>query len=127
MISESVQIREHELFLQSPLANALDHRILSQVALMQILTRIHECFAERRLPQQDPNGALLNESDFAHMRNFNLEIDQWRLRWHSRQRESWNYIRYEDGGLVALAWHRLGFFHRITTPSRAKARPFESG
>jgi hypothetical protein len=36
MIAESVQIREHERFLQLPFANALDYRILSQVHLMQV-------------------------------------------------------------------------------------------
>jgi hypothetical protein len=85
MIAESVQIREHERFLQLPFANALDYRILSQVNLMQILTRIHDRFAERRLPQEDPSGALLSESDFVDMRNFNVEIDRWRMKWHARQ------------------------------------------
>ena len=48
MIAESTQIREHELFLQSPHADALDARILSQVSLMQILTRVYDRFAEKR-------------------------------------------------------------------------------
>lgn len=85
MIAESVQIREHERFLQLPFANALDYRILSQVNLMQILTRMHDRFAERRLPQEDPSGALLSERDFVDMRNFNVEIDRWRMKWHARQ------------------------------------------
>lgn len=83
MTAESLQIREHELFLQVPLADALDKRILSQVSIMQILTRIHDRFVEQRLPQ--PTGAVLNEGDFVDMRNFNLEIDQWRMRWQPRQ------------------------------------------
>ncbi|KAF2662267.1 hypothetical protein K491DRAFT_646198 [Lophiostoma macrostomum CBS 122681] len=85
MTAESVQIREHERFLQLPFANALDYRILSQVHLMQILTRVHDRFAERRLPQDDSSGALLSESDFVDMRNFNVEIDRWRMKWHARQ------------------------------------------
>ena len=87
MISESLQIREHELFLQVPLANSLDFRILSQVSLFQILTRVHDCFAERRLPQHDSARALLSEDNFPQMRSFNLEIDQWRILWHARQSE----------------------------------------
>lgn len=85
MISESLQIREHETFLQLPLADALDFRILSQVNLFQILTRVHDCFAERRLPHQDTSRALLSEVNFPQMRSFNLEIDKWRILWHSRQ------------------------------------------
>lgn len=87
MISESLQIRELELFLQSPLATSIDFRILSQVALFQILSRVYDCFAERKMPQQDTSRALLSVQDFTHMRTFNLEIDQWRIRWHRRQGE----------------------------------------
>lgn len=85
MISESLQIREHEIFLELPLADALDFRILSQVNLFQILTRVHDCFSERRLPHQDTSRALLSEQNFPQMRSFNLEIDKWRILWHSRQ------------------------------------------
>jgi len=86
MISESLQIREHETFLRSPLAGPLDMRILSQVALFQILTKAHDCFAEQRLPhQQAANPAALPEAYFPQLRGFNLEIDQWRIRWQSRQ------------------------------------------
>lgn len=85
MISESLQIREHEIFLDLPLADAIDFRILSQVSLFQILTRVHDCFAERRLPHQDTTRALLSELNFPQMRSFNLEIDKWRILWQSRQ------------------------------------------
>ncbi|KAI7153239.1 hypothetical protein KC349_g8502 [Hortaea werneckii] len=83
-ISESVQIREHERLLQIPLAGPLDMRILSQVSLFQILTRVHERFAEQRLPHQ-PGHGLLSESSFPDLRQFNLEIDQWRIHWQVRQ------------------------------------------
>lgn len=84
-MSESLQIREHELFLQSPHATPTDFRILSQVALFQILSRVYDCFAERKMPQQDTSRALLSTQDFTRMRSFNLEIDQWRIKWHDRQ------------------------------------------
>lgn len=86
MISESLQIREHELFLQVPLADALDLRILSQVSLMQIITRIYDRFVEQRLPRNEVSGLSLLEEDFEDMRSFNLEIDQWRMRWQPRQK-----------------------------------------
>ena len=85
MIAESLQIREHELFLQVPLADALDKRILSQVSIFRILTRINDRFVENRIPEQAPYGPTLSEADFVDMRSFNLEIDQWLMRWVSRQ------------------------------------------
>lgn len=89
MIAESLQVREHEIFLRSPFADALDRRILSQVALMRILTRVYDRFAERRLPHQDFSSALLvTDADFGDLRNFNLEIDQWRMLWYARQENS---------------------------------------
>lgn len=88
--SESLQIRDHELFLQSPFADALDRRILSQVALMQILTRIYDRFIEgssKGLPQEKTASAMLadEEGDFDDLRAFNGEIDRWRMLWHARQ------------------------------------------
>ncbi|KAL4925932.1 uncharacterized protein BDV17DRAFT_294055 [Aspergillus undulatus] len=50
MVAESIQIREHELLLASPLSDNLVARILSQVNLMQILTHVYDRFSERRLP-----------------------------------------------------------------------------
>ncbi|KAL3465701.1 hypothetical protein BJX64DRAFT_50469 [Aspergillus heterothallicus] len=110
MVSESIQIREHELFLASPLSDILDARILSQVNLMQILTRVYDRFSERRLPDLmyvrsggnvgssgtdvsrgaqgkdgDSNAAMLSETDLEELRSYNLEIDQWRMRWYARQ------------------------------------------
>ncbi|KAF2108127.1 hypothetical protein BDV96DRAFT_653023 [Lophiotrema nucula] len=104
MIAESVQIREHERFLQLPFANALDYRILSQVSLMQILTRIHDRFAERRLPQEDPSGALLSEGDFVDMRNFNVEIDRWRMKWHARQQHNSFIGTFPPKGIILYSY-----------------------
>ena len=81
MVSESQQIRNHELFLHSPFADAVDRRILSQVALMQILTRVYDRFADK--------GMLSEQSgDFADLRSFNLDIDTWRVRWHARMTDN---------------------------------------
>ena len=63
MISESLQIRDHEVFPELPLSDALDYRILSQVALFRILTRVDDCFAEKRLPHQDTTRELLSEKN----------------------------------------------------------------
>jgi hypothetical protein len=105
MISESTQIREYELFLQLPQANSLDERILSQVALMQILTQVHSMFAERRLPQQhDSSRALLAEDDFHHMRMFNLQIDQWRMKWHARQHDNPCIGTFPHKGIILYSY-----------------------
>ncbi|KAJ6130867.1 hypothetical protein N7512_003647 [Penicillium capsulatum] len=104
MISESLQIREHETFLELPLADALDFRILSQVNLFQILTRVHDCFAERRLPHQDTSRALLSERNFPQMRSFNLEIDQWRILWHSRQKLNEYIGSFPPKGIILYSY-----------------------
>ncbi|KAI0015301.1 hypothetical protein F4780DRAFT_784319 [Xylariomycetidae sp. FL0641] len=104
MIAESLQIREHELFLQSPFADALDRRILSQVALMQILTRVYDRFAERSPPHQDPAGAALGEGDFADLRSFNLAIDQWRTRWYARQEDNAYIGSFPPKGIILYSY-----------------------
>ncbi|KAF4847327.1 Transcriptional activator of proteases prtT [Colletotrichum siamense] len=142
MIAESIQIREHELFLASPFANALDARILSQVNLMQILTRVYDRFAERKLPalneirgrfgtardpvigltsgtnslsrgradaadqssSNDPSTAMLVKSDFEALRMFNLEIDQWRMRWHARQTRNFCIGSFPPLGIILYSY-----------------------
>jgi hypothetical protein len=104
MIAESLQIREHELFLQSPFADAIDRRILSQVALMQILTRIYDRFIERKLPHQDPDRAMLSDGDFADLRNFNLEIDQWRIKWNPRQENNQFIGSFPPNGIILYSY-----------------------
>ena len=101
MISESLQIRELELFRELPLTDGLDQRILSQVELMSMLTRIHDRFLEQRIP---PSGAALNEEDFVDMRNFNLEIDQWRMKWHPRQEPNHFIGTYPLKGIVMYSY-----------------------
>lgn len=84
MVSESLQIREVELFRELPLADGLDQRILSQVTIMEILTRVTQRFVEP-LPMKRHPVAALCEEDFADLRSYNLEIDQWRMKWQPRQ------------------------------------------
>lgn len=116
MIAESSQIREYELFLASPFAGPLDARILSQVNLMQILTRVYQRFAERRLPDPNtirygPNGGshdssadMLQEEDFVDLRNFNLEIEQWRMRWYARQQANSFIGTFPPKGIILYSY-----------------------
>lgn len=115
MIAENTQIREHELFLTSPFADALDARILSQVSLMQILTRVYDRFAERRLPDprtirtgtsgsHDSSSLMLSEEDFVDVRNFNLEIEQWRMRWYARQQSNGFIGTFPPKGIILYSY-----------------------
>lgn len=116
MIAESTQIREHELFLASPFADTLDARILSQVSLMQILTRVYDRFAERRLPDPrairtattsvsyDSYASMLSEEDLMDVRNFNLEIEQWRMRWYARQQTSGFIGTFPPKGIILYSY-----------------------
>lgn len=118
MIAESIQIREHELFLSSPFADAIDARLLSQVSLMQILTRVYDRFAERRLPDiptirnggsngsmaPDASASMLSEEDFVDVRNFNLEIEQWRMRWFARQRAHSFIGKFPPQGIILYSY-----------------------
>lgn len=112
MIAESLQIRDHELFLQSPFADALDRRILSQVALMQILTRIYDRFVEGGsskgggLPQENTASAMLadEEGDFDDLRAFNGEIDRWRMLWHARQEDNPFIGSFPPKGIILYSY-----------------------
>lgn len=108
MIAESLQIRDHELFLQSPFADALDRRILSQVSLMQILTRIYDRFVEgsKGLPQENTSSAMLADEggDFDDLRAFNGEIDRWRMLWHARQEDNPFIGSFPPKGIILYSY-----------------------
>lgn len=108
MIAESLQIRDHEVFLQSPFADALDRRILSQVALMQILTRIYDRFVEgsKGSPQENTASVMLadEEGDFDDLRAFNGEIDRWRMLWHARQENNPFIGSFPPKGIILYSY-----------------------
>ncbi|KAH8657547.1 hypothetical protein BGZ60DRAFT_493817 [Tricladium varicosporioides] len=76
MVHESQQIIEHEKFLESPFANTLDFRLLSQVSLFMILRRVYEDFDQK-------TSTLAAEE--ARLQAYNIELDRWRLTWEPRQ------------------------------------------
>lgn len=115
MIAESLQIRDHELFLQSPFADALDRRILSQVALMQILTRIYDRFIEGSTkglaPEKTASAMLSDEAgcgggggDFDDLRAFNGEIDRWRMLWHARMEDNPFIGSFPPKGIILYSY-----------------------
>ncbi|KAF4829923.1 Transcriptional activator of proteases prtT [Colletotrichum siamense] len=126
-VGETIQIREYELFLASPFSGVLDIRILSQVNLMQILTRVYERFSERPVwtiegiragnskgtTINGPAGAgrptkrsaaMLAESDFDTLRSFNVEVDHWRMRWHPRQPPSPLIGQFTNKGVILYSY-----------------------
>ncbi|KAK1851220.1 C6 transcription factor [Colletotrichum chrysophilum] len=96
-VAESVQLREYELFLASPFSGVLDIRILSQVNLMQILTRVYERFSKI-------SAAMLAESDFDTLRSFNVEVDHWRMRWYPRQPPSPFIGQFTNKGVILYSY-----------------------
>ncbi|KAL2878194.1 hypothetical protein SGCOL_006444 [Colletotrichum sp. CLE4] len=104
MIAESIQIRQHELFLESPFANALDARLLSQVNLMQILTRVHVGSSDVEGSNGDTTATMLTESDLEGLRRLNLEIDKWRIRWHARQTQNFCIGSFPPLGIILYSY-----------------------
>ncbi|KAF0324605.1 C6 transcription factor, partial [Colletotrichum asianum] len=136
-VAESIQLREYELFLASPFSGVLDIRILSQVNLMQILTRVYERFSERSLSTikgtcaangkatkvnesagvKGPpkiSAAMLAESDFDTLRSFNVEVDHWRMRWYPRQPPSPFIGQFTNKGVILYS-----YFAKLQTNSLA--------
>lgn len=77
VIHEDVAIKNHEVFLQSPMAVPGDIRLVAQVALFMILTEAYRMFGS---DAEQP----LTEEDFGQLRIYNVAVDQWRLLWQPR-------------------------------------------
>lgn len=77
VIHEDAAIKNHEVFLQSPMVVPGDIRLLAQVALFMILTEAYRMFGS---DAEQP----LTEEDFGQLRIFNVAVDQWRLLWQPR-------------------------------------------
>jgi hypothetical protein len=74
VIQDDSSIVFHEKFLELSGATQADFRLHSQVAIFIILTQIYNTFGpdlEKRL----------EEDDLSKLRQWNIEIDCWRIRW----------------------------------------------
>ncbi|KAL5610767.1 hypothetical protein FOBRF1_006884 [Fusarium oxysporum] len=141
MIAESFQIREHELFLSSPLAGSLDARILSQLRVRTagnqhrpegnasltganapdsgLESIVHFSSAE----EGDVTAAMLLESDLDTLRAYNLEIDHWHMRWFPRQPTSPFIGTFMNKGVILYSYFaKLQKLLRHTR--RAVVRPY---
>jgi hypothetical protein len=74
VIQDDTSIVQHERFLQLPGATQADFRLHSQVAIFIILTQIYNAFG----PEVEEK---LEEIDLSRLRQWNIEIDRWRVRW----------------------------------------------
>ena len=74
VIQDDTSIIQHEKFLQLPGVTQADFRLHSQVAIFIILTQIYNSFG----PEVE---VKLEEVDLGRLRQWNIEIDSWRVRW----------------------------------------------
>ncbi|CAG8979489.1 hypothetical protein HYALB_00011893 [Hymenoscyphus albidus] len=97
VIHEDQAIANHENFLKLPGTAQPDLRLLSQVALFIILTKMYNTFG----PDIDH---ILEEYDLALLRGFNMDLDGWRMRWESQLDPNPFISTYPSKG-VALHYH----------------------
>lgn len=77
MIHESYAIRSHEKFFSLGIHTSSDYRIVCQVALFICLTDAYHTFGIE-------TNSPLEEADFGRLRNYNLQIENWRVQWQPR-------------------------------------------
>lgn len=77
VIHEDQAIANHENFLKLPGISQQDYRLHSQVALFIILTKMYNTFG----PDIDH---MLEENDLLLVGRFNMDLDNWRMRWESQ-------------------------------------------
>lgn len=82
VIHEDAAIKNHEIFLQSPMVVPGDIRVVAQVALFMILTEAYRTFGS-------DTEKTLTEEDFGQLRIYNVAVTQWRLLWEPRSRKYW--------------------------------------
>jgi hypothetical protein len=74
------EITDYETFLKSQTVVPGDIRVVCQVALFVILTKIYHRFGS-------DIEQVVSEEDFPQLRMYNMDVDGWRLLWQSRIRK----------------------------------------
>ena len=81
VIQDDAAILHYQRFLQLPSICPGDTRIICQVSLFMILTKAYHRFgSDMEFP--------VSEQDLSEIRVYNVEVDQWRLNWQPRLRQS---------------------------------------
>ncbi|KAN0109961.1 hypothetical protein V8E51_006348 [Hyaloscypha variabilis] len=97
VIQDDTSIIQHEKFLQLPGVTQADFRLHSQVAIFIILTQIYNSFG----PEVE---VKLEEVDLGRLRQWNIEIDRWRVRWEPQLAPNPHISSYPSKG-VNLHYH----------------------
>ncbi|RPA96052.1 hypothetical protein L873DRAFT_1695690 [Choiromyces venosus 120613-1] len=77
VIHDHEPMRKYELYLQSSLAIEGDNRVICQVSLFVIMTRIYNCF------EGEAEGEISDES-LSQLAGFNEQLDSWHNTWRTR-------------------------------------------
>ncbi|KAG0650353.1 Zn(2)-C6 zinc finger-containing prtT, partial [Hyphodiscus hymeniophilus] len=97
VIQDEMSIVQHEKFLQLPGITQADFRLHSQVAIFIILTQIYNTFG----PEVEQ---MLDEDDLSRLRQWNIEIDRWRVKWEPQLAPNPHISSYPSKG-VNLHYH----------------------
>ncbi|KAK9350461.1 hypothetical protein V1523DRAFT_80133 [Lipomyces doorenjongii] len=101
IIREDVAIRNFETFLECPESSQRDIRLIAQVTLFAILSKAYDLFGS-------DTDQEISEDSFVRIREFNVEVDRWRLRWQPQHLVSPYVGTYPSKG-VALHYHFAKF------------------
>jgi hypothetical protein len=101
VIQDDTSIVFHEKFLQLPGTTQADFRLHSQVAMFIILTQIYNAFG----PDIEQK---LEEEDLGRLRQWNIEIDTWRVRWEP---QLGNYIESLTSFILIISKLRTLTYH----------------
>lgn len=81
VIHDHEPMRKYDHYLQSSLAIEGDGRVISQVSLFVVMTRIYNCF------EGEPDSEVCDES-LSQLAGFNEQLDGWRNTWRARLRRN---------------------------------------
>ncbi|KAK9364890.1 hypothetical protein V1509DRAFT_634913 [Lipomyces kononenkoae] len=114
IVREDAAIRNYRTYLKCPESGQRDIRLMAQVALFAILSKTYELFGS-------DTDQEISEESFVQLREFNVEIDRWRLHWQPQHLVSPYVGTYPSKGVV-LHYHFAKFqvnslALRSTTPN----------
>ncbi|KAK9482792.1 hypothetical protein V1527DRAFT_485399 [Lipomyces starkeyi] len=101
IIREDVAIRNFKTFLECPESSQRDIRLIAQVTLFAILSKAYDLFGS-------DTDQEISEDSFVRIREFNVELDRWRLHWQPQHLVSSYVGSYPSKG-VALHYHFAKF------------------
>ncbi|KAK9243156.1 hypothetical protein V1506DRAFT_545364 [Lipomyces tetrasporus] len=101
IVREDLAIRNFKTFLECPESSQRDIRLIAQVTLFAILSKAYDLFGS-------DTDQEISEDSFAQLREFNVQVDQWRLHWQPQHLVSPYVGTYPSKG-VSLHYHFAKF------------------